>query len=85
MDELISVKDARHVREYVLWLRFSDGTAGEVDLAGELRGEIFAPLKAEAFFAEVRVDPELHTIAWPNGADFAPEFLYGLVRPHATA
>ena len=85
MDELISVKEARYVREYVVWLRFSDGTAGEVDLAGEFRGEIFAPLKDVAFFAQVRVDPELHTIAWPNGADLAPEFLYDLLRSHAAA
>lgn len=85
MDELVSVVEARHVREYAVWLRFSDGTAGEVDLAGELRGEIFEPLKVVAFFAQVRVDPELHTIAWPNGADFAPEFLHDRARSHAAA
>jgi hypothetical protein len=85
MDELVSVVEARHVRDHVVWLRFDDGAAGEVDLAGELRGEVFEPLADVAFFAQVRVDPELHTIAWPNGADFAPEFLYERVRSHAAA
>ena len=34
-----------------------------------------APLRAEAFFAQVKLPPEMHTLVWPNGADFAPEFL----------
>lgn len=37
---------------------------------------MFAPLSDPAFFAQVRVDPESGTIAWPNGVDFAPEPLY---------
>jgi hypothetical protein len=85
MDELVSVVEARHVRGHTLWLRFSDGTSGEIGLGDELRGEIFEPLLVVEFFAQVRVDPELHTIAWPNGADFAPEFLYERVRSHAAA
>ena len=84
MPELISVVEARHVRGYVVWLRFSDGTDGEVDLADELRGEVFEPLKAVAEFAKVRLDPELHTIAWPNGADFAPEYLHDRVRSRSS-
>lgn len=83
MDDLIAVVDVRHVRDHVLWLRFSDGESGEVDLAGELHGEVFEPLRDIAFFAQVRVDPELHTIAWLNGADVAPEFLHELMRTEA--
>jgi hypothetical protein len=85
MDELVSVVEARYVREHIVWLRFNDGVAGEVDLASELRGEIFEPLVDARFFAQLRVDPELHTIAWPNGADFAPEFLHERVRSQAAA
>ncbi|MCL4839053.1 MAG: DUF2442 domain-containing protein [Thermoanaerobaculia bacterium] len=65
---------------YTLHLRFADGTEGDLDLAGELWGPVFEPLKDPARFAEVRVHPELHTLVWPNGADFAPEFLYAKVR-----
>jgi hypothetical protein len=85
MAELISVTVARHVRDHVLWLRFSDGLEGEVDLAAELHGEVFVPLQDVDYFARVSVSTELHTVAWPNGADFAPEFLHDLVRSGAAA
>ena len=78
--QLLHVLSARVVRPYVLWLRFSDGAAGEADLGPELDGPVFAPLRDPAAFAQVRVDPELGTTVWPNGADFAPEFLHDNVR-----
>lgn len=60
-----------------LYLRFEDGVAGELDFARRLRFEgVFAPLKDPAVFAQVRIDPELGTIAWPNGADLDPDVLY---------
>lgn len=80
METLVRLLDARHVRDYVIWLRFSDGVAGEVDLSGELEGPIFEPLRDLATFRRVHLHPELHTIVWPNGADFAPEFLHERVR-----
>ena len=84
MEELLSVIEVRHVRDYVLWLRFSDGLVGEVDLRGRLRGRVFEPLTGLAQFSQVRVGPEIQTIAWPNGADLAPEFLAELcARPIA--
>jgi len=47
-----------------------------VDLASEIYGEVFEPLKRPEFFRRVSVNPETNTIEWPNGADFAPEFLH---------
>ena len=81
---MVSVIDVRHVRGYVVWLRFSDGTEGEVDLREELDGEVFEPLRDRKLFRSVAVHPEWHTIAWPNGADFAPEFLHAAVRARQT-
>ncbi len=78
--ELLDVVDVRHVRDYVVWLRFEDGTEGEVDLRSSLRGPIFEPLRDVEYFKQVRVDPELGTIVWPNGADIAPETLYARLR-----
>ena len=49
-----------------------------MDLANELKGSTFEPLKDLAEFQNVFVDPELETIVWPNGADLAPEFLKAL-------
>jgi hypothetical protein len=62
-------------------LKFSDGTAGAVDLEKELWGEVFEPLKDKSAFQAFSLDHELGTIVWGNGADFAPEFLYERLRP----
>ena len=74
------VVEAEHVRDYVIHVRFADGAAGDIDLQNELDGEIFEPLKDAACFKSFHVHPELHTITWPNGADFAPEFLYEKIK-----
>lgn len=70
------VIDAKYVKDYILYVRFSDGTDGEVDLEEELDGEIFEPLTDISYFKDFTVNQELHTVVWANGADFAPEFLY---------
>jgi hypothetical protein len=74
------VVEARYVRDYTLWLRFQDGASGEVDIAPSFRGPMFEPLRDLAFFRQVRVDHEIGTIVWPNGADVAPETLYERLR-----
>jgi len=74
------VVDARHVEGYTLHIRFSDGSEGEVDLEQELTGEMFEPLNDLSFFLKFSVNHEIHTIVWPNGADFSPEFLYENLR-----
>ena len=73
--------EAQHRGKYRVWLRFKDGAEGEIDLADELWGEVFEPLNDVAVFSQLRADPELHTLVWANGADFAPEFLYERLKP----
>jgi len=70
------VLDARHIADFVLHLRFDDGTEGEVNLQNEIWGPVFEPLRDPAYFRRFRVHPELHTVVWENGADLSPEFLY---------
>lgn len=65
---------------YRLSLRFNNGESGEVDLSGELDGEIFEPLRDPAMFATAYQHPVMRTVAWKNGADLAPEFLLDLLR-----
>lgn len=72
--ELLRVTGLRYVRDHVLWLEFSDGLRGEVDLSQALGGPVFEPLRDAREFARVRMGPE--TIEWPNGADWAPESLH---------
>jgi len=74
------ITDARYVEEHIIWLCFADGTEGEVDLKHELDGEVFEPLKDQSYFRAFMLHPELRTIAWPNGADFPPEFLRAALR-----
>jgi hypothetical protein len=74
------VVEAKYVAGFTVWLRFRDGTHGEVDLGSELVGPVFEPLKSVEEFKRFQIHPEFHTLVWPNGADFAPEFLYREVR-----
>jgi len=84
-DELLRVTGAKYLSDYRVWLEFSDGTSGEADLSERLHGEVFAPLKDKALFSQVKFDPEMATIVWPNGADLAPEFLKGWVIQQSAA
>lgn len=72
--------DARYVAGYKLRLKFSDGLEGDIDLKDEIYGPVFEPLRDIETFKRFRVHPELHTLVWPNGADFSPEFLHEKVR-----
>ena len=59
-----------------LQVEFDDEATREIDLTDVLEGDVFGPLKDAAFFARVELDPEAHTVVWPNGADFDPETLH---------
>ena len=58
-----------------LAVEFEDGVSGVVDLSAELFGEMFEPLRDEAYFRQVGID-EFGVICWPNGADLAPDALH---------
>jgi hypothetical protein len=77
---ILHVKEAKYLHDYVIWLRFNDGVEGEVDLANELEGEVFGPLRDIQKFKSFKVDPILETVVWEHGADLAPEFLYENTR-----
>ena len=64
------------IEPYILEVHFKDGVCKRIDLSGKLRGEVFEPLKDPKLFAQAFVDPISRTVAWPNGADLAPEWLY---------
>ncbi len=84
----LHVENVSSLGNYSLRLIFNNGAVKDVDLATELHGEVFEPLKDPSFFAQVAVNPDTGTVEWPNGADFAPEFLYDIgtsVQPSAQA
>lgn len=77
---LVDIVGVTVLDDHKLRLRFQDGAEGDVDLDALVRWEgVFEPLRDAVRFAEVRVNPELGTICWPNGADLDPDVLYSVV------
>lgn len=74
LHDVVAVEVLGH---YSLRLAFDDGVIGDVDLSHLREWDgVFTPLHDSATFSQVRVDPEIGTITWPNGVDLAPEMLY---------
>ena len=69
-----SVTKAKYVPDYLIEVKFNDGTKKAIDFEPWLTGPIFRPLKSKVYFKTLFIDGP--TIAWPNGADIAPETLY---------
>ena len=61
---------------FTLRVCFDDGVSRQIDFEPVLHGEIFGPLREPRLFAQVKLDPEIHTLVWPNGADFDPATLH---------
>lgn len=72
----LHVREAKYVGGYQIRLRFNDGAEGIVDLSDCLDGEVFKSLKDIENFKAFRVDPDIETVVWSNGADMSPEYLY---------
>ncbi|MBI1939951.1 MAG: DUF2442 domain-containing protein [Acidobacteria bacterium] len=70
------VRSFEIVEAYTLRVRFDDGTEQVIDFRPVLAGELFAPLRDLTLFRQVRIDPEVQTLVWPNGADFDPATLH---------
>ena len=70
------VTGVRIVGEYELEVAFADGTQQRIDFRSVLVGEMYGPLQDRSLFEQVQVDPEVHTLVWPNGADFDPATLH---------
>lgn len=78
---MIRIKFAQALDGFRVRLGFTDGSQGEVDLTKYLWGPVFEPLvRDRRMFETVRVDPEMGTIVWDNGADMDPDVLYQLVH-----
>lgn len=74
---MIWVVKAKALPQYRLWLQFSDGKEGEIDLKEFIFADtraVTAKLRDANAFAAIRVD--LDTVVWDSGFDLAPEFLY---------
>ena len=77
---MVNVVQVHYLRGHEIELRFSSGIRASIDLSDELSGEIFESLREINVFKQVYLNPDTGTIEWPNGADFAPEFLLELAQ-----
>ena len=64
------------VAPYTLRVKFDDDTWQAIDFLPVLKGELYDPLGDLSLFNQVQIDPEAHTLVWPNGADFDPATLH---------
>lgn len=76
----LHITRAALVGPFSLDLSFNDGTRKRVNLRRVLTGPIFRPLRDPKWFAKVKLDRIGGSVVWPNGADFAPEYLHELPR-----
>jgi len=65
------------VAPHTLTVWFDDGVSQTIDFQPVLKGDLYGPLQDEELFDQVRLDPEVHTLVWPNAADFDPATLHG--------
>ena len=70
------IESFEQVGAFTLRLYFDDGLSRSIDFEPILAGELFGPLREPRVFAQVKLDPEVHTIVWPSGADFDPATLH---------
>jgi hypothetical protein len=76
MSEIVHVTGVEVIADHRLRLDFEDGIQGEIDFSARDWRGVFEPLEDPGYFSRVRVDLEMGTIVWPNGADIAPETLH---------
>lgn len=70
------VKAFQIVAPYTLSVQFADGAEQTINFEQMLAGELFGPLRELTLFNQVQLDREVHTLVWPNGADFDPAMLH---------
>jgi hypothetical protein len=70
------VKSFRIEAPYTLRVEFDDSTEQVIDFRPILAGSLYGPLRDPILFGQVRIDPEVQTLVWPNGADFDPATLH---------
>lgn len=70
------VRSFEIIRPYTLQVQFDDDTEQTINFRPVLAGEMYGPLRDLSLFNQVSVDQEVHTLVWPNGADFDPATLH---------
>jgi hypothetical protein len=73
---LVKITAVEIIRPYTLCITFDDGVERVINFEPVLYGHYYGPLRDLSLFNQVQLDPEVHTLVWPNDADFDPATLY---------
>src|SRR5256714_4915576 len=76
MHGIYRVESFEIILPYTLRIGFDDGSEQVINFEPVLTGELFGPLHELTLFNQVKIDPEVHTLVWPNGSDFEPATLH---------
>jgi Protein of unknown function (DUF2442) len=82
VDKLVPVTEVEVIGDRRLRVSFGDGLVGDIDFTERNWRGVSEPLADPSFFAQARYDPDVRTVAWPNGFDMAPETLYERASEH---
>lgn len=77
--------EAKPLPDYRLWLRFSDGLTGEVDLSHLAGRGVFERWTVPGEFEKLTIDSDAGTVVWPGGLDVAPDVLYDRIADSVPA
>ena len=68
--------EIKPLANYTLWLKYDDGTVGEVDLTELTEKGVFKKIKDKTFFKQVYIDKETDAVAWNEDLDLCPDSLF---------
>ena len=74
---LEDIAEVEALEDYKLRVKFEDGVEGVIDVKEKTQFTgVFAPLKDMDYFRKVKVNLEVGSFEWPNGADIDPSVVY---------
>ena len=80
--KLVRVKSVKPLHDFVVSVDFTDGTTREINLEPFLRGRVFEKIRQNpSEFQAMKIDRQMGTIVWENGADIDPDVLYHELKP----
>lgn len=82
---MIRIIEVKALEPYRLWIRFSDGIEGTIDISSLIGQGVFRTLTDSEEFSKAYVDSIAHTVAWPNGIDLCPDALYADIKAQTKA
>jgi hypothetical protein len=80
--KLVRIQSVKPLENFVVSVKFTNGTRRKIDLEPYLRGKVFENIRQNpSVFQAMKIDKRMGTIIWENGADIDPDVLYYGLKP----